>query len=129
MTPLSTQTLDAIRDHAASEPYEAVGVVHPDGSTTPLINQARSAIRFLVNPTQLKERLVEKLERGEDADIWAIYHSHILPNSTTDPSTYDITFMGEVEQSLPGLRHVIVTESSVDVWKLTHGQPQKVTNA
>lgn len=129
MTPLSTRTLDQIRDHADSEPYEAVGVVHPDGTTTRLVNQAKSTLRFLVNPTQLKERLVEKLERGEDADIWAIYHSHILPNSTTDPSVYDITFMGEVEQSLPGVRHIIITESAVDVWKLNHGLPQKVTNA
>lgn len=126
MTLPSTQTLDLIRDHAASEPYEAVGVIHPDGTITPLLNQARSASRFMVNPTQLKERLLDRMERGLNADIWGIYHSHILPNSTTTPSVYDLDFMATVEPSLPGIRHVIVTDSAMSVWRMKHGQPQSI---
>lgn len=121
----STQTVDLIRDHVDDESFEAVGLIFEDGTTEPLTNQARSASRFFVNPSQLRETMVERFVRGANTDVWGIYHSHILPGSTSQPSDEDVNFMQQISHSWDNVRHVIVTDSDVAIWVLDGDQPQR----
>lgn len=126
MTLPSTQTIDLIRDHVDADPFEAVGLIFEDGSIEPLTNQARSASRFFVNPNQLKETMVERFVRGANTDVWGIYHSHVLPGSTSKPSGEDVNFMNQIAQAWGDVRHVIVTEEDMAVWVMNGEGPVRL---
>lgn len=64
-------------------PNECVGLIWDDGTTTRLVNQARSSSRFSVSQRQMSERLVEKTD---DALLIAIYHSHPQGDPTLSPT-------------------------------------------
>lgn len=63
---------------------EVVGLIHGRGYITRLINQARSASRFDIGPTQFDD-VVSNLD--PDAGVHAFYHSH--PTGNLAPSIED----------------------------------------
>lgn len=92
MNGLFSDVLPLIQEHSRKEsPFEAVGLIHKDGTITKLVNQARSSTRFSVGITQLEAHLY----RPEHfANLHAIYHTH--PKSTSHPSQHDQAMMKEM---------------------------------
>lgn len=93
---------------AKAYPIEAVGVLCEDGSTAPLINQARSAVRYEVSETLVVE-VLDELERRGMIPV-AFYHSH--PESNADPSERDVLMMKEQANSV----FIIVGKESISAW-------------
>ena len=91
-----------------SYPEEAVGILCADGSSYPLINQARSSRRFEVSETLLEEAIAMLNEVGKHPV--AIYHSH--PESASGPSRRDIEMM----KLMPGALSVIVGIDGIAGW-------------
>lgn len=119
----STQTADRIRDHVDSEIYEAVGLIFMDGSTVALHNQAQSASRFFVNPNQIRDVMLDRHIKGYETRVWGVYHSHVLPDSTSNPSGEDVEFMRQVSGTWTDVKHVIVTDSDMAVWVMNGEGP------
>lgn len=69
----------------AGMPEEVVGLILSDGTTRPLINQARSSTRFEVSFAQMAEALASI--NPHTHLVYAIYHSH--PAGSLNPSTDD----------------------------------------
>ncbi len=96
-----------------SYPHEAVGIVCSDGSTYPLINQARSGHRFEVSEVLVQEAITILSERG--LQPVAVYHSH--PESVSGPSNRDISMM----QHMPGALSIIVGKDGIAAWLWNDG--------
>ena len=76
-------------------PHEAVGILCADGSTFPLINQARSHKRFEVSEQLVTEAIAQlKIRKRHPV---AVYHSH--PESDSGPSKRDEMMMAEMPQA------------------------------
>lgn len=94
-------------------PLEAVGIICSDGTTYPLINQARSGHRFEVSEVLMKEAIDILAERG--LHPVAVYHSH--PDSSSGPSNRDILMM----QNMPGALSIIVGRDAIAAWLWNDG--------
>lgn len=89
----------AVQHSIEGLPEEVVGLVLSDGSTIPLINQARSDRRFEVSVAQLANVL--SLINPDTHLVYSLYHSH--PGSSLDLSPADQTNM-RIHWSAGGLR-------------------------
>lgn len=109
-------SLDLVLHHAASHPrQEVVGLILSDGSTIPLVNQARSATRFSVGQGQMAEALASI---NPDVEmVVALYHSH--PTAPPSPSVTDISMMRDQLSAGVPIPWVIVTpRGDWGVWEL-----------
>lgn len=89
-------------------PQEAVGILCSDGSSYPLVNQARSPHRFEVSSPLVSEAVSMLNDVGKFPV--AVYHSH--PDSASGPSTRDISFM----QAMKGAVSVIIGIDGISGW-------------
>ena len=108
MADASTALYEA-RDKAY--PNEGVGIVTIDCIVYPLINQARSATRFIVN-----ERLVHEAQqelKGQGHTPVTFYHTH--PASPPSPSARDELWLEEH----PNQVMMIVGKSGIASWVWT----------
>ena len=105
--------VDMKKHRDKSHPEEAVGVLCSDGSSYPLINQARSNHRFEVSETLLEEAISMLNDVGKQPV--AIYHSH--PDTASSPSRRDIEMM----KTMPGALSVIVGLDGIAGWIWNNG--------
>ncbi len=125
MIPVATNFLQAavtLMEEAAMEmvnhrddayPIEAVGILCSDGVTFRLINQSRSAHRFIVSETLVGEAF-ETLKRRKHFPV-AMYHSH--PDTGSSPSERDIAMM----ETMPGSLSVIIGKDNIAAWRWNDG--------
>ncbi len=99
---------DMIRHRNEAYPEEAVGIICADGSTYPLINQARSAHRFEVSQVFVVEA-IKALNEAKRFPV-AVYHSH--PESSSGPSARDVSLM----QAMNGALSIIVGIDGITGW-------------
>jgi proteasome lid subunit RPN8/RPN11 len=89
-------------------PEEGVGIITADAVVYPLINQARSHERFIVNEKLVHEAQMELIEQGH-APV-AFYHTH--PTSPSSPSARDELWLEEH----PDQVMLIVGHKSIAGW-------------
>ncbi len=99
---------ELVAHRAKDYPNEAVGIITADGTTYPLINQARSPKRFEVSE-QLVTEAIAQLKVRKRHPV-AVYHSH--PESSSDPSKRDENMMAEMPQAT----FVIVGQDGIAAW-------------
>ncbi len=97
--------------HEDAYPLEGVGILTADTIVYPLINQARSAKRFIVNEKLVHEAQMELTKQGHSPV--AFYHTH--PTGTSSPSARDELWMEENNSSVM----VIVGPKSIAGWVWT----------
>jgi proteasome lid subunit RPN8/RPN11 len=85
-------------------PEECVGLIWNDFTISKLINQARSAERFSISGAQWTEVVMDK---GEAAELVAIYHSHPKGNREFSQADIDV-FMDQRKEGYP-FAWVVVT--------------------
>lgn len=76
--------IGGVFEHVMGQTEEVVGLIHGRGHVSRLINQARSASRFDIGPTQFDD-VVANL--SADSGVHAFYHSH--PTGNLAPSIED----------------------------------------
>ena len=106
---------DAVGDlstaYEKAYPQEGVGIITADAIVYPLINQARSPERFIVNEKLVHEAQMELLENGHIPV--AFYHTH--PTGASSPSARDELWMEENN----GQVMLIVSRKSIAGWVWT----------
>ena len=97
--------------HLDAYPLEGVGILTEDAIVYPLINQARSPERFVVNEKLVHEAQMELL--GQKHATVAFYHTH--PTGDSSPSARDELWMEENNSQVM----VIVGKKSIAGWVWT----------
>lgn len=94
-----------------AHPSEGVGIVTADAIVYPLINQARSAERFVVNEKLVHEAQMELLAQEHVPVLF--YHTH--PVGTSSPSSRDELWLEENPHQVM----LIVGKDSIAGWVWT----------